>query len=103
MDSEEHNSSSHTLSRSQSDKCTHLAIGKGRDLHPSLLGAKVPFYLKFIFNWGEIALQHCIGFHLTTMQISHNYTYIIFLWSLPPHSPTHRGHHRAPGWAPCVM
>ena len=38
------------------------------------------------------------------MQMSHNYTRIPFLLSLPPlPHPTHLGHHRAPGWAPRVM
>ena len=36
-------------------------------------------FLKFIFNWGKIALQCCVGFCFTAMQISHNYTYIISL------------------------
>ena len=28
------------------------------------------------FNWGKIALQFCVGFYRTTMQINHNYIYI---------------------------
>ena len=80
-----------------------LGNGEGKGPSPQPPGCQGSLLLKFIFNWGEIALQHCVGFCLTTMQISHNYTYIIFLWSLPPRSPTHQGHHRAPGWAPCVM
>ena len=38
------------------------------------------------FNWRKIALQCCDGFCHTTMQISHNYTYIASLpspYSIP--------------------
>ena len=42
-------------------------------------------FLKFIFNWRKIALQYHDGLCCTTMQISHNYTYITSLLSLPPH------------------
>ena len=36
-----------------------------------------------IFHWGKIALQCCDSFFHTTMQISHNYTCITSLLSLP--------------------
>ena len=36
------------------------------------------------FNWRKIALQYCIGFCCTTMQMNHNYTYITSILSLPP-------------------
>ena len=55
---------------------------------------------EFFFNWRKIALQCYVGFCHTTMQISHNYTYITCLPS-PPSFPL--GHHRAPGWAALHM
>ena len=36
----------------------------------------------FFFNWRKVALQYCIGFCYTTMENSHNYTYIPFILSL---------------------
>ena len=41
----------------------------------------------FFFNWRIIALQCYIGFCRTIMQISHMYTYISPLLSLPPIHP----------------
>ena len=62
-------------------------------------------FFKFIFNWRTIALQCCVGFCHTTMWISHKYTTISFLLSLPlpaaPH-PTPLGCHRTQGWGPCI-
>ena len=61
-------------------------------------------FLKFIFNWKTIALQCCVGFCYTTTWISHKCTYIPFLLNLlPTPHPTSLGHHRAMGWAPCVI
>ena len=40
----------------------------------------------FIFNWRIITLQHCVGFCHTLTQISHRYTYVPYLLSLPPTS-----------------
>ena len=63
-------------------------------------------------NWRIIALQCCVGFCRTTMQISHNFIYICvcvcvcilsLLGLFPLSHPTPPGHHRAPGWAPCVI
>ena len=48
-----------------------------------LLNGCTVFFLNLFFNWGKIALQCCVGFCHTTMQISHNYTYITFLLSVP--------------------
>ena len=65
-----------------------------------------PFFCgtSFFFNWRKIALQCCVGFCHMTVQISHNYTYIPSLLSLPPlPHPTPLGHHRVPGWAPCII
>ena len=46
----------------------------------------------------------CVDFCHTTRWISCNYTYILSLLSLPPFpSPHPPGHHRVPGWAPCVI
>ena len=36
----------------------------------------------FFFNWRKVALQYCVGFCYTTMENSHNYTYIPFILSL---------------------
>ena len=41
-------------------------------------------FLNSCFNWRKIALQCCVGFCLTTMWISHNYTYILFILNLLP-------------------
>ena len=61
-------------------------------------------FLNVFFNQGKSALQCCVGFCPTTIQISHNYTYITSFLSLPilPH-PTPLGHHRVPSWDPCVI
>ena len=57
------------------------------------------------FNWRIIALQCWVDFFCITMRISHNYLYIYppsLASFLPTPHPTHLGHHRAPGWAPCI-
>ena len=61
-------------------------------------------FLNLFFNQGKIALQCCVCFCPTIIQISHNYTYINSFLSLPilPH-PTPLGHHRMPSWDPCVI
>ena len=56
----------------------------------------------FLLNWNIIALQSCGHFCCTALWISHMYTYIPSLPPLPPH-PTPLGHHRALGWALCVI
>lgn len=39
-----------------------------------------PFpFLNFIFNWGKTALQCCVGFYHTAVQISRNHTYVTLL------------------------
>ena len=37
----------------------------------------------FIFNWSIIALQYCVGLCHTSTWISHRYTYVPSLFSLP--------------------
>ena len=49
----------------------------------ALLYTVLFFRLYFFYDWGKIALQGCVGF-CCIMQISHNYTYITSLLSLPP-------------------
>ena len=44
------------------------------------------FKILFIFNWRIIALQYHVGFCHTTTWISHRYTYVPSLLSLPPTS-----------------
>ena len=48
----------------------------------------VLFFLIFMFNWRIVALQYCVGFCHTTI-IRYKYTYIPFLWSLPPSPSSH--------------
>ena len=52
------------------------------------------------FNWRKIALQFCEDFCHTTMQISHNYTYMASL--LSPYS-TPLGHQNARLGSPCYI
>ena len=47
------------------------------------------FFFNLLFNGKKIALQCCVGFCHTTMQISHNYTHITSLLSLPPLPSSH--------------
>ena len=58
----------------------------------------------FFFLLRIIALQCCVGLSHTIRGISHNYTFLLSLLSLPLLShPTPLGHHREPGCAPCVL
>ena len=50
-----------------------------RDKQKKREGKKV-----FFFYQNTVALQSCVGFCLTTSCISHMYTYILSLLSLPP-------------------
>ena len=56
-------------------------------------------------NWGKIALQSCIISCCTTKWISHMYTYMPSLLSLPPTNPcpTHLGYHWATSWTPWAI
>ena len=45
--------------------------------------------LNIFFNWRIIAVQYSIGFCHRTRQISHNYTFITSLLSLPPFPSSH--------------
>ena len=51
-------------------------------------------------NKPTVAVQYGVGFHHTTMWISHKDTHMPSLLNLPPPHPTPLGCHRAPGWAP---
>ena len=58
------------------------------------------FFLLNIF----FPLQCCVGFHCATVRISHSSTHTLSPRAslLSPH-PSRLGHHRVPGWAPCVI
>ena len=51
-----------------------------------------------VFYWSIIALR-CVSFCCTTKWVSYMYTYL----SLPSPTASFLGHHRALGWAPCVI
>ena len=51
------------------------------------------FFFCFLFNVKIFFLQYYVGFCHTTMQISHNYTYIASVLSLPPLPPLY------PSWS----
>ena len=51
-------------------------------------GFILPFSIPLLFNWRITALQYSVGFRCTKRWISHKYTYISYLSSLPPTSPT---------------
>ena len=63
------------------------------------------YLVYFICSWRIIAPQWCAGFHYRTMWISHKYTHIPSLLSLPPTPPhlTPLGSHRASGWPHCFI
>ena len=50
---------------------------------------KILLLKNLFFNWRKIALQCCIGFCHTAVQISHNYTYIPSLWGFQPLPRSH--------------
>ena len=41
-------------------------------------------FVCFIFNWRIVALQHCVGFCQISSWISHRYTYVPSLLTIPP-------------------
>ena len=58
-------------------------------------------YCLFLFSFVVFKyLQCCVGFSCIIIQISHNYTYIMFLPSVP--HPVPPGNHRAQDWTPCA-
>ena len=63
-------------------------------------------FFNLFFNWSIIALQCCIRFCWTKVQISYKYTYVPHSWEdtyiqPPPSHPL--GHHRALTWAPRAL
>ena len=61
-------------------------------------------FVLFCFNWRKIASQRYVSFCNTTTWISHSYTCPLPLECPSRHPPHPRlGHHRAPGWALCVL
>ena len=64
--------STHSGTKSTLNKClsSEWCMGECEDLE--------------IFNWKIIALQCCVGFWHMTTRISHEYTYVCSLLSLPP-------------------
>ena len=59
------------------------------------------FFVCLFFNRRIIAFPWCVSFCSTS--ISFMYTFISSPLTLPPPPyPTTWGHHRAPGWAPCI-
>ena len=83
-----------------------FSIINNKDVRIHLLIDEV-FFLILIFNWRIIALECCVGFYHTTVQISHKcvciniyiyiYIYIPSLSRLPPNHPHHStllSHHR---------
>ena len=66
--------------------CHWLMTYFGRYLQLSFLKLPRHFLLfKENFNWRIISLQHFVGFSCATTSISHKYTYIPSLQSLPSH------------------
>ena len=60
------------------------------------------FFNLFIFNWGIIALQYCVGFCHTSAWSSHRYTYVPCLLSSPP-TPFHSSRWQHKVCAPCII
>ena len=77
-------------SRSRDLACSSLCCVQRAPLRLHPRDALHKYFLKnnLFFNWRNIALQCCVGFCHTTMQFSHNYTYIASLLSLPPLLPS---------------
>ena len=69
----------------------------GKYSHYYVITLFFKLFFKIYFNWRIIALQCCLGFCHTTTWISHKYTCLPSLLSLPSLYPTPLGHHRAPG------
>ena len=60
------------------------------------------FFFNLFFNWRKIAVQCCVGLWYNSVNRPWLHTHPLLL-NLPPLPyPTPLGHHRAPGWAPCV-
>ena len=68
--------------------CFFLIIWKSIKLG-NTINYQFYFFLFLFFNWWEIAVQCCIVFCHTTMQIRHIYIYIPSLLNLPPLSSSH--------------
>ena len=82
---------------------SQILVVAHRDLRSLLWDVGSLFlFCKFIFNWRIIALQNFVVFCQTSTWISHRYTYVPSLLSLPPTSlhPTPLGWYRTPVWVP---
>ena len=58
-------------------------------VHPYCCKWHYFIFFNLFLKWGKTALQCCVGFWHTTMQISHNHTYVPYLLNPTSHLPPH--------------